>query len=508
MSNRFPLFEKGALLLTAAGASTVVIATAAALKYITSSKPTKEEQEIEQLSESDTLKSVEKEEEQSIAGEENFDMDRHGSVFHTPPPTPEKCYSPYLRDDPLLSWSAEVEAAMKPETLAAIMRSQCSISSTGSCISNISDRTASISSPAHADDEELRQVMGYRYTDNLRQQLNVATASPANSEISQDSGKGASVAPGSTVASPFDDFEVPPMYEFEIPQDLVGKLIGIRGTTVKNLMYETGTHIVVRTHFAKHTHKICAIEGSRENINKCLRLIRRRFPPSEFPQLKLTPLLVPVNRPVPSYPDYQLRLPQGVKCEVLVSCIESAGHFFVQQPTHPTFSCLQRLEHFMRTVYSQQDGVPDVPRPFDVNIICVAPLETGWFRAQIVKVNDETDEVTVKLVDYGGYVVMSALSLKQIRSDFMDLPFQAIECRLAHVAPPEGTADWSQNAWDILEQSVQNGRMLNAIVVGQVDDGSVCVELYDPTSIMEDGQEEMINRTLVSHGVAQWISPQ
>lgn len=130
------------------------------------------------------------------------------------------------------------------------------------------------------------------------------------------------------MASPFDDFEVPPMYEFEIPQELVGKLIGIRGTTVKNLMHETGTHIVVRTHFAKHTHKICAIEGfhfyfifavfiflfsiwcrfkgSRENINKCLRLIRRRFPPSEFPLLKLTPLLVPVNRPVPSYPDYQV----------------------------------------------------------------------------------------------------------------------------------------------------------------------------------------------------------
>lgn len=184
MSNRLPLFEKGALLLTAAGASTVLIATAAALKYLSRSTSTSEEQETEQLSsESDILKSVEKEEEQSIAGEVNFEMDRHGSVFHTPPPTPEKCYSPYLRDDPLLSWSAEVEAAMKPETLAAIMRSQCSISSAGSCVSNISDRTAYISSPAHADDEELRQVMGYRYTDNLRQQLNVATASPANSEV-------------------------------------------------------------------------------------------------------------------------------------------------------------------------------------------------------------------------------------------------------------------------------------------------------------------------------------
>lgn len=33
--------------------------------------------------------------------------------------------------------------------------------------------------------------------------------------------------------------------------------------------------------------------GSREQINKCLRLIRRKFPPSRFPDLKLTPLLPP-----------------------------------------------------------------------------------------------------------------------------------------------------------------------------------------------------------------------
>lgn len=37
----------------------------------------------------------------------------------------------------------------------------------------------------------------------------------------------------------------------------------------------------------------CVRTGSREQINKCLRLIRRKFPPSRFPELKLTPILPP-----------------------------------------------------------------------------------------------------------------------------------------------------------------------------------------------------------------------
>lgn len=42
-----------------------------------------------------------------------------------------------------------------------------------------------------------------------------------------------------------------------------------------------------------------------------------------------------------------------------------AGRFFVQQPTHPTFMSLSRLDQYMLAVYSQPAGVPNLPSPID-----------------------------------------------------------------------------------------------------------------------------------------------
>jgi len=114
-------------------------------------------------------------------------------------------------------------------------------------------------------------------------------------------------------------------------------------------------------------------------------------------------------------------------------------------------------------------------------MICAAPslTDAGWYRAKIVAVyppasssvtnqcavdgvegaiynengtpsednlhqeeqviNEEEDfEVDVCYVDYGGYSRLPASCLRQIRTDFMSLPFQAIECLLANVGPTSG----------------------------------------------------------------------
>ena len=52
--------------------------------------------------------------------------------------------------------------------------------------------------------------------------------------------------------------------------------------------------------------------------------------------------------------------------------------------------------------------------------------------------DDEQEEVDICFVDYGGYARVPASSLRQIRADFMSLPFQAVECLLANVAPLNG----------------------------------------------------------------------
>lgn len=75
---------------------------------------------------------------------------------------------------------------------------------------------------------------------------------------------------------------------------------------------------------------------------------------------------------------------------------------------------------------------------FAVGIICVAPTMGGWFRAQVVSADPDSEVYEVKFVDYGGYLSLEHSALRQIRTDFMTLPFQASECYLANVMPVGG----------------------------------------------------------------------
>lgn len=65
----------------------------------------------------------------------------------------------------------------------------------------------------------------------------------------------------------------------------------------------------------------------------------------------------------------------------------------------------------------------------------MAPAIDGWYRAQVVSSNEETQTSEIKFVDYGGYMAVNNSVLRQIRQDFMTLPFQATECYLANIKP-------------------------------------------------------------------------
>lgn len=71
-------------------------------------------------------------------------------------------------------------------------------------------------------------------------------------------------------------------------------------------------------------------------------------------------------------------------------------------------------------------------------MICAAPTANNWYRTQVILSNIETGVSLVKLVDFGGFMEIGNALLKQIRTDFMLLPFQATEVQLAHVVPVDG----------------------------------------------------------------------
>ncbi|TFJ95647.1 inosine-5-monophosphate dehydrogenase [Platysternon megacephalum] len=150
-------------------------------------------------------------------------------------------------------------------------------------------------------------------------------------------------------------------------------------------------------------------------------------------------------------------LPDGVTVEVIVVNQIDAGHMFVQQHTHPTFHVLRSLDQQMYVCYSQP-GIPTLPTPVEVGVICAAPgLEGAWWRAQVVDYFKDNNEVEIRYVDYGGYERVKIDTLRQIRSDFVTLPFQGAEVLLDNVVPLSGNINhWRETndrrSWCFVKQ--------------------------------------------------------
>lgn len=300
-------------------------------------------------------------------------------------------------------------------------------------------------------------------------------------------------------------------YHFHIQDYLCGKLIGKSGAHINKLKTVTNCNIILKDlketksqqkkirlkprdrQFGEGKLNLCIIEGTRTNIDKCLDLIKDKFIQNR--ELTLEQVNKPENTPLSLYNgSVTLSLAEGIMHDVFVSSVVGGGHIFIQQPAHPTFSALERLDSCMNNTYSQF-SCPDLPRPVLVNTICVASSNGGWFRSQVVSYDADTDMCDIKYNDYGGYDTVPASDLKQIRTDFLTLPFQAIECYLANIIPTDDEISCS-----VLEELVSN-QVVQARMIGMNEEGVPMVHLYRANN----GQTVMINRELVDRHAAQWI---
>lgn len=97
--------------------------------------------------------------------------------------------------------------------------------------------------------------------------------------------------------------------------------------------------------------------------------------------------------------------------------------------------------------------------------MCVAPLNGKWYRAVALKMNYCSKEMFVKYVDYGGFSHIPQDSIRYtIREDVMELPFQAIECRLADIEPLTAGI-WTHQA-KICFQNICMRKIIKAKLIG------------------------------------------
>ncbi|CAD6187130.1 unnamed protein product [Caenorhabditis auriculariae] len=86
---------------------------------------------------------------------------------------------------------------------------------------------------------------------------------------------------------PKDTWQV---YEIEVPNTVVGLLIGVKGKTIQELSYRAHVIMTILPHNNPELtadYQVCQLRGERENINRALRFLRQRYPENRFPDLDL-----------------------------------------------------------------------------------------------------------------------------------------------------------------------------------------------------------------------------
>ncbi|KAL1227147.1 KH domain-containing protein C56G2.1 [Trichinella pseudospiralis] len=294
-------------------------------------------------------------------------------------------------------------------------------------------------------------------------------------------------------------------YNFEIPTDLVGLLIGRSGINVKRIQELSGSKIWINSHCFKDGAKICTIRGDRDAINSALRAIRKRFPSSLYPMLKLTPLLFVDSFHLPAEKFLDLELPIDVPIETTVCFIQNAVHFFVQQPTHPTYLMLSEFQANLNNAYNANECNLLIPEPVGTNMVCVASFDNVWYRVMTLGAAEMNDvgeyEIWIRILDFGGLVKSPVWNLRQIHAEFLNYPFQATEVFLPNVKPINEEIGWTQESLELVRKFTANKIVHTSSVYEPSYSGQRFVEVF-----LFD-LETTLSALLVSNSCAEWVVP-
>ncbi|XP_074836778.1 tudor and KH domain-containing protein isoform X2 [Carettochelys insculpta] len=200
---------------------------------------------------------------------------------------------------------------------------------------------------------------------------------------------------------------------------------------------------------------------------------------------------------VPS-PDFSFHADEHL--EVYVSASENPSHFWIQIIGSRSLQ-LDKLTWEMFQYYGSSTHSPEFPN-VRVGDIVAAPYtdHSAWYRARVLGTL-ENGNLDLYYVDFGDNGEAPVEALRALRSDFLSLPFQAIECSLAGIAPVG--EQWEEAALDEFDRltSCAEWKPLLAKISSYVQSG-VCtwphIQLYD----LSGGQSLDIGEELVRLGHA------
>lgn len=159
--------------------------------------------------------------------------------------------------------------------------------------------------------------------------------------------------------------------------------------------------------------------------------------------------------------------------EVYVSAVVDPSQFWLQI-VGPKANELDQLVEEMTDYYSKQENQEAhvISDPCIGDIVAAIFMNDGkWYRAEIVelKIENERPVSSLYFLDYGDTDVSPVEEIFELRTDFLRLRFQAIECYLARVKPADDI--WTDDSINKFEEwtQVAQWKKLRARVSGYTE---------------------------------------
>ncbi|XP_064645096.1 tudor and KH domain-containing protein-like isoform X2 [Lineus longissimus] len=311
--------------------------------------------------------------------------------------------------------------------------------------------------------------------------------------------------------------------EIHVPQRMLGKIIGRGGENIRQMMRISKCRInISRSGGDRGPNTLTPVElkGSQEQIETAKALIDEKIAEADNDRARDAVIMAnrrergrprgdaqPVKEASLYAPD-QVRMPDhGDYIEVYVSAMEHPGQFWLQLLTTSS-ARLDRLVDTMTTFYDDPESIQYAKViHFNEGDIVAAPFpyDSSWYRARITK-TPEGDDIDLFYVDYGDTGTVHKEKIRQIRSDFLSLPFQAVEVCLDNVTSRD--EQWSEESLDLFEEITAPGKwktlMARTKSFKGTKNGSIpCVELVDT-----NGSEDVyIAQKLVDLGFGVFDEP-
>ncbi|CAH0563943.1 unnamed protein product [Brassicogethes aeneus] len=249
-----------------------------------------------------------------------------------------------------------------------------------------------------------------------------------------------------------------------VPISSVGKIIGRCGDKIVEIRSQSGAKINVVDEDKDLKNKQITIKGTKEQILVAKSLIEDIVEHTIEMQTKMNNILAKREPRGPSRVAHNSnsteapkkeKLPEtqpNTQFEVYVSAVKDPSQFWVQI-VGPKASELDMLVEEMTEYYNKEENrnlhLLDEIKAGDL-VAGIFQYDNKWYRAEVISVDDKTKSADLYYVDYGDTDTVDSKEIYELRTDFLSLNFQAIQCHLSRVAPVG--ENWSLEAIDKFEE--------------------------------------------------------